>query len=84
MEFQSPISIPANPTLNLEGSINAYVVFFVVLSRLFFNSSLNGAIKHGSIANAARPNRNVDETPTGMISSRDFTTEKLVPYKAAL
>jgi hypothetical protein len=81
--FHSPISIPANPTLSLEGSINAYVVLFAVLLILFQNSSLMGASNRGIIAKDAKPNRNVDATATGMISSSCFTTEKLVPYKAA-
>mmetsp|Transcript_4689 Transcript_4689/g.10329 ORF Transcript_4689/g.10329 Transcript_4689/m.10329 type:complete len:344 (+) Transcript_4689:236-1267(+) len=42
-----------------------------------------GANNQGSIINAANPNRNVEDNPTDILSSNDFTNVKLVPYNAA-
>jgi len=42
-----------------------------------------GVNNNGNMTNAANPNRSVEDNPTDMLSSRDFTMVKFVPYSAA-
>mmetsp|Transcript_49172 Transcript_49172/g.119168 ORF Transcript_49172/g.119168 Transcript_49172/m.119168 type:complete len:212 (-) Transcript_49172:172-807(-) len=83
IEFHNPTSNPNHRTFQISSSLESLAAWTpvpVFSSELLLIVLLN---RNGDVASAARPNRNVVEIPTGIVSPNNFTREKLVPYSAA-